>query len=294
MKRDLTERLEAAFARSKPITGVANVVTGWLNDAFQFTALRPLKLLLNGSWFGHPLHPVLTDIPIGAWTCTILLDLVALLTGARLGVAAGLTTGLGLAGAVATAATGLMDWMDTGDPEKSMGAVHAALNGTATILFAVSFAMRWHAHWQIGAAAFVVALAGYGLLLAGCYLGGAIVYHRGAMINRNAFRAGPADFASALSPGELDDGRPRRVEVGGEPVLLVRAGDRILAVGAVCSHYGAPLEEGKVLDGAIVCPWHGSRFALGDGSVREGPACSALPCYETRVAGNQLQVRRRE
>jgi nitrite reductase/ring-hydroxylating ferredoxin subunit/uncharacterized membrane protein len=293
MERDLTERLEAAISRSKSVTGIANAVTGWLNGAFQRTALRPLKLLLNGSWFGHPLHPVLTDLPIGFWTVTIVLDLVALFTGAHLGPAASLTTGLGLAGAVATAATGVMDWMDTGDPEKSVGAVHAALNGTATVLFAVSFGVRWHIHWQTGVGAFVIALAGYALLLAGSYLGGAMVFHRGTMINRNAFRAGPEDFVSALSPGELQEGKPRRVEVAGEPVLLVRDGDQVFAIGAVCSHYGAPLEEGKIMIGTIQCPWHGSRFALADGRVREGPACSALPCYETRVAGNQLQVRRR-
>jgi nitrite reductase/ring-hydroxylating ferredoxin subunit/uncharacterized membrane protein len=290
MKRDLTERLESAIGESGIPRG-AEKVAKWLNDGFQATALRPLKLFLNGSWFGHPLHPVLTDIPIGAWTVTILLDVLALITGAPLGVAAAVTTGLGLLGALGTAASGLMDWMDTGPPEQGVGAVHALLNGAATIGFAVSFALRWGAGWQTTPAAFVVALAGYALLLAGSYLGGAMVYHRGVMINRNAFRSGPEDFVSALSPGELEDGKPRRVVVAGEPVLLVRSGERIYAVGAVCSHYGAPLEEGKLLGNTIRCPWHMSRFALDDGRVLEGPACAALPCYETRVAGNQLQVR---
>ena len=120
-----------------------------------------------------------------------------------------------------------------------------------------------------------------------------MVFHCGVMVNRNAYRSGPAEFIAALSPGELEEGKPRRVDVAGEPVLLVRSRGEVFAVGAVCSHYGAPLEEGTLVDGAIQCPWHASRFALKDGSVREGPACAALPSYETRIAGNQLQIRLR-
>jgi len=291
MNRDLTERLESAIGESKTIDRTAGKVSAWLNQGFQGTALRPLKLFLNGSWLGHPLHPLLTDIPIGAWTVTILLDLAGLLTGSPLGIAAAITTGLGLVAALGTAAAGLMDWMDTGPPEQAVGAVHAIFNGTATILFAASFVLRWSHRWQISAGAFAVALAGYALLLAGSYLGGAMVFHRGVMINRNAYRSGPKEFVSAISPGELQDGKPRRVDVAGEPVLLVRSGEEIFALGAVCSHYGAPLEEGRLVEGTIQCPWHASRFALQDGSVREGPACAALPCYETRIAGNQLQIR---
>jgi nitrite reductase/ring-hydroxylating ferredoxin subunit/uncharacterized membrane protein len=293
MKRDLTERIESAIARSEGINRTAERVSSLLTTGFQATALRPLKLFLNGSWFGHPVHPVLTDIPIGAWTVTILLDLAGLVTGSPVGIAAAITTGLGLVAALATAATGLMDWMDTDKPERSLGAVHAILNGTGTILFAASFVLRWNHGWQISLGAFAIALAGYGLLLAGAYLGGAMVFNRGVMINRNAYRSGPKDFVSAISVDELLEGKPRRVDVAGEPLLLVRLDKEIFAVGAVCSHYGAPLEEGQLVEGTIQCPWHASRFALEDGSVREGPACAALPCYETRIAGKELQIRRR-
>src|SRR5262249_52863317 len=64
MKRDLTERLEAAIAETKAIDRTASALSAWLNKGFQTGALRPLKLFLNGSWLGHPLHPLLTDIPI--------------------------------------------------------------------------------------------------------------------------------------------------------------------------------------------------------------------------------------
>lgn len=232
-------------------------------------------------------------MPIGAWTITILLDLMALLLRADVGLAAGAAAGAGVVAALPAIAAGLMDWMDVNPPEKAVGAVHAVLNSTATILFALSFAIRWRDQWQTSPGAFGVALAGYLILTAGAFLGGSIVYRMGVMINRNAYRSGPEDFWTALPATELSEDKTRRVDVDGQPVLLVRSGEKVFAVGAVCSHYGAPLEEGKIVRGNLVCPWHASRFALEDGSVREGPACAPLPSYEVRVDGGRVQVRLR-
>jgi nitrite reductase/ring-hydroxylating ferredoxin subunit/uncharacterized membrane protein len=291
MKRDLSERLESMIVGSRLVKRTAAPVDGWLNGLFRKPPLRPIKLFFNGSWLGHPLHSVLTDAPIGAWTVAVLLDLVAFLSGANVGLAAGLAAGLGVAAALPTKAAGVMDWLDVNPAEKSVGAVHAVANGFATLLFALSFAMRWREHWQTTLAAFLVALGGYLLLMGGSYLGGSMVYRMGVLINRNAYRSGPEDFATALASADLPEGKPRRVEVQGQPILLVRSGEKLFAVGAVCSHYGAPLEEGELVDGTIQCPWHASRFALEDGRVREGPACAPLPNYEVRVSGGQVQVR---
>jgi uncharacterized membrane protein (UPF0136 family) len=104
---------------------------------------------------------MLTDIPIRAWTLTILLDLIGLLFGfPQLGLACSITAGVGVAGALAAAAAALADWMDIDPPEKAIGAFHASVNVSATILFLISFLMRWGRHWQLGWAMFVVALAG--------------------------------------------------------------------------------------------------------------------------------------
>jgi nitrite reductase/ring-hydroxylating ferredoxin subunit/uncharacterized membrane protein len=293
MKRDASERLESAIIESSALKRAIGPIDGWLNRCFQAKALRPIKLFFNGAWLGHPLHPLLTDVPVGAWTVTILLDIVAMVFHAETGPAASLAAALGVAAALAAASAGLMDWLDVNPPEKSIGAVHALFNGGATVLFAVSLLMRGKHSWQVTPGAFAVALVGYLALTLGAFLGGAMVFRMGVMINRNAYRSGPDDFATALASPDLPEGEPRRVVVGGEPVLLVRRGETILAVGAVCSHYGAPLEEGKLVDGAIECPWHASRFNLNDGSVRQGPACAGLPSYEVKIAGGQIQIRRR-
>ena len=263
-----------------------------LNRLFQTAALRPLKLVLNGSWLGHPLHPLLTDVPIGAWTVAILLDLIALIfVVPALEPAATIAIGLGILAALAAAAAGLMDWMDVDPPEKAVGVTHGILNTSATVLFAISLLMRWESQWGTRVGSFLVALTGYLVVSGGAYLGGGMVFRMGVMINRNAHRKGPDDFLPALAVADLQEGQPRRVEVSGQPILLLRSGERVYAIGAVCSHYGAPLEEGKLQGDTIQCPWHFSRFALADGSVCEGPACTGVPAYEVRVIHGQVEIK---
>lgn len=292
MRRDLTEKVEASIIDSKLIKKMMVPIDGFLNRSFQTTPLRPIKLFLNGSWLGHPLHPLLTDIPLGAWVLTVLLDLVGLIFHVPyLGMAAAILAGIGVAGALITIAAGLMDWMDVDPPEKAVGAAHATLNTAATLILLVSFLMRWHDHWQLAWPSFGIALAGLLVVSGGAYLGGGMVYHMGVMINRNAYRSGPADFLPALAANELVEGRLVRVEIAGQPILLVKSAGHIYALGAVCSHYGAPLNEGNLEGDTVRCPWHFSRFALKDGSVQEGPACSAVPCYEAKLVGEQIYVR---
>src|SRR5262249_5449305 len=160
-----------------------------LHRCFGTPAMRRLKIFLNGTWAGHPLHPALTDIPIGAGTLAILLDLIGLLFGLpQLGLASAMAIGVGVVAALSAAAAGLMDWMDVDPPEKAIGAFHATVNVSATVLFLVSFLIRWSQHWQPGWGAFAVALTGYLLVMGGGYLGGIMVFHMGVMINRNAYR----------------------------------------------------------------------------------------------------------
>jgi nitrite reductase/ring-hydroxylating ferredoxin subunit len=62
-------------------------------------------------------------------------------------------------------------------------------------------------------------------------------------------------------------------------------------MGATCSHYGGPLDEGRVEDECVVCPWHGSRFRLADGSVARGPATSPQLSYDVRVVDGRVQLK---
>ena len=294
MERDFTERIAARIIKSNSIAKITTFLDKFLQLCLGRPAMRPVKIFLNGTWIGHPLHPMLTDIPIGAWTLTIILDLVGLLFGLpQLGLASSITAVIGVAAALAAGSAGLADWMDVDPPEKAIGAFHATVNVSATILFLISFLMRWGCHWQPGWTTFVVALAGYLLVMTGGYLGGAMVFYKGVMVNRNAYRRGPNDFTPVVTIDELVEGELKRVLIEEQPVLLLKLNGTIHAVGAVCSHYGAPLNEGTVVNGAIECPWHASRFALDDGRVVQGPACAAVPVYDCRIVKTQVQIKMR-
>ena len=292
MERDLTERISARIISSNLLKKIGAPLDEFLNRCFRPPALRRVKIFLNGTWVGHPLHPVLTDIPIGAWTLAIVLDLIGLLFQLpQLGLASSIAVVVGVVGALGAAAAGLMDWLDVDPPEKAIGAFHATFNTSATVLFLASFLIRWGQHWQAGWGAFAVALVGYLLVMGGGYLGGIMVFHMGVMINRNAYRSGPNDFKPASAAGDLAEGQLKRLLVEEQPVLLAKLDGKIYALGAVCSHYGAPLNEGTVVGRTIECPWHFSRFSLEDGRVVQGPACAALPAYDCRIVNNQVQIK---
>ncbi|MCL5951654.1 MAG: Rieske 2Fe-2S domain-containing protein [Chloroflexi bacterium] len=295
MARDLTERIENSLIRNKPINGLAQAVQQVMNRLFLKSPLRPIKVFMNGTWLEHPLHPLLTDIPVGAWTLAILLDLIALIFGvSSLGLASAIAVGLGILGALGAAATGLFDWMDIDRPELAVGITHAVINIAATVLFIVSFAIRWTGDWTISLAAFIPAVIGYIVVSAGAYIGGSLVYRQGVMVNRDAHQQGPNEYVPVLATQDLPENRPVRVDAQGQPVLLVRRGEEVYAIGAVCSHYGGPLEEGQLKDGTIECPWHYSRFRIADGGVDAGPATAPVPAYEARVVDGHIEVRAKE
>lgn len=292
MKRDLSERLAGFAASSGLIKSLADPLYDLLNKLLQETPLRPLKLLANGTWLQHPLHPLLTDVPVGAWTLAILLDVIALVFGVQnLGLASGIGLGLGILAALAAIVTGFSDWTDVDPPEKALGMLHAILNITSTLLFVIAFFMLWGSGWTITLSNFMVALVGYLVITFGAFIGGDLVFRMGVMVNRNAYKSGPKDFVSALAVADLPENQLKRVDVKGQPVLLLKRGEKIYAIGAVCSHYGGPLEKGKLINDTVQCPYHYSRFSLEDGRVREGPSTAPVPVYENQVVGGQIQIR---
>lgn len=247
----------------------------------------PVRNVLSGTVIGHPLHPLLTDVPIGAWTMAAMLDLAG---GPGTARAADLLVAAGLASAVPTAATGLNDWSDTQGADRRVGLVHATANSVALTFYTASLAARLRGRRGAGKA---LALAGYGCVVGGGYLGGHLVYARGVNVNRTAWRRGPRRWTDVLADADLAAGGHRRVQAGSVSVLLVRDGNRIEALDSVCSHMGGPLEEGTIDGGCVTCPWHGSTFRLADGAVVRGPATAPQPGYETRVEDGRIQVRRR-
>jgi uncharacterized membrane protein len=124
---------------------------------------------LRGEWLGHPLHPMLTDLPIGFWTSAFVLDF----GGKRLRLASDLMVAAGLLCVPPTAAAGLADWRQRDQGDRRVGVVHAAANTTATVLYLCSLVQRVRGRRLKGV---LLSWAGATAATAGGYLGGRLAF----------------------------------------------------------------------------------------------------------------------
>jgi nitrite reductase/ring-hydroxylating ferredoxin subunit/uncharacterized membrane protein len=249
---------------------------------------QKVRNFLHGVWLGHPLHPAITDVPVGAWTIAAVLDTYELATGDEtFAPGADVAVGVGLLGAVGAAVTGLNDWNSIYEKPRRVGAVHAIVNISATACYAFSWYQRRHGRRRAGLTS---ALTGYALSAVGAWLGGHLVFHERIGVNHAPGEL-PTTFTPVMPVTDLPENKLFKAEVKGIPIILVRRGTRISVLAEKCSHLGGPLAEGKLEDDTVVCPWHYSRFSLRNGSVIDGPATYVQPCFEVRVRNGQIEVR---
>ncbi|MBV9101078.1 MAG: Rieske 2Fe-2S domain-containing protein [Candidatus Dormibacteraeota bacterium] len=253
---------------------------------------RQLKSLLNGTFIlRHPLHPALTDVPIGAWTVGVIADYAAHFTSRIPESAGDIALAVGLIVALAALITGYTDFMDTLALERRFATAHGLTMTLVIAIDAVSMFLRWFA----GAGAHPVAVAlstvGWVLVLVGAWYGGHVVFGTGYAVNREAFLDGPSDWADAGAAADIPVAGLHVAEAGGMQVLLVREGARICALSDVCSHAGGPLHEGTLQNGIVQCPWHSSRFRIRDGRAVGGPATFDQPVLEVREVDGRVMVK---
>jgi nitrite reductase/ring-hydroxylating ferredoxin subunit/uncharacterized membrane protein len=280
-----TDSLIARIERAKPLDSVGRK----LGLAFA-NVVRPgrAKDLLAGTWLGHPVHPMLTDLPIGAWTSAVILDLVG---GRQARRAADALVGVGVLTAVPTAVTGLSDLADVVNPdERSIGTAHALGNLTAVVLYGGSYLARRRGRRQAGVR---LAMLGAAVMAGAGFLGGHLAFRKGVGVDQTVFRGRLEEWTPVLDDQELAEAKARRVTAGGTDILLYRRTDRIFALANRCSHRGGPLHKGRVTDGQVRCPWHLSTFNLEDGSILQGPATAPQPCYQVRLRDGTIEVRDR-
>jgi nitrite reductase/ring-hydroxylating ferredoxin subunit/uncharacterized membrane protein len=252
-----------------------------------------LKTFVHGTWLGHPLHPVITDIPLGAWTLAVLFDVIYLFRGTHGWVsAADLTIFVGLLAALGAAVTGYTDWNETVDRERRVGIAHGLLNTVVIVVYLVSLIIRVAGGSR--GLAIVLALIGYALVLTAAFLGGELVFSIGTGVNHHAWQEVPTKFTKVLLEGQLTDGMLIKGLAGDTPILLYKKGDTVCAISETCSHAGGPLSEGELHGNLVQCPWHASRFDICTGQVKGGPATISQVRYETRVQNGQIEVRRSE
>lgn len=256
-----------------------------------WSVLRSQRLrdLLHGVWLGHPLHPAMVQVPVGAWTSAAVLDLMP---GQRR--AATILVGVGTAAALPAAVAGLNDWASLSREQRRVGLVHAAANTLGVALYAGSLAARLAGRHGTGR---TLGYLGLATASGGAYLGGHLAYKQAAQVNQSipdmhrlpdGWRP-VADIALVperqLVPRTVDD----------VAVIVYRDGDDITVMLERCGHQSGPLSQGEVVqvDGhdCVVCPWHGSTFRLGGGELVHGPAASDQQVLPARVVDGILETR---
>jgi nitrite reductase/ring-hydroxylating ferredoxin subunit len=177
--------------------------------------------------------------------------------------------GFGVLTAAPSAWCGRADWSDTTGSEQRTGALHAACNTAALALYGLS----WMARRRPGRRGPMLSLAGAIALAAGGYRGGHLSHAMGVGVDTNAFHTGPADWTTIdIDSHDISEGDMKVAVAHATTLVIAREGGRISALGNRCSYRGAPLAEGTVKDGCVVCPWHESAFDLRTGEVIRGSA----------------------
>jgi nitrite reductase/ring-hydroxylating ferredoxin subunit/uncharacterized membrane protein len=253
--------------------------------------LRPQRVrdLLHGVWLGHPLHPAMVQVPVGAWISAAIVDL---LPGQRRAATA--LIAVGTASAVPAAVAGLNDWAALARDQRRIGLVHAASNTIGLALYASSLAARLRGRHDVGRA---LSYLGLSAASAGAYLGGHLAYKQGAQVNQSISELHrmsdgwhPLADLAALPQRKLVTR-----EVDEVSVILYRHGDEVTVMLERCPHQSGPLGQGEVQEigghACVVCPWHGSAFRLNGGEVVHGPSGNDQQTLPTRVVDGVLEAR---
>jgi nitrite reductase/ring-hydroxylating ferredoxin subunit/uncharacterized membrane protein len=281
----LSDRLEQAERLDRVVEPVQQAVRklppGRVRDA------------LHGVWLGHPVHPVLVQVPVGAWMSAAFLDAIGRdEDGARHLI------GLGLLASVPAAVAGSADWAEQHEQQMRTGVVHAAANTAAISLYAGSLLARARRRTGLGKA---LGYAGLAAVAVGGLLGGDISYRQagGANHAEETPHLVPAGWQDLMPLADLTQGEPAKATLGEVPVFVLRDGNEVFVLANKCSHMSGPLSDGGLSGGELTgsrkdrcvsCPWHGSVFRVRDGAVVHGPATADQPAFETRIRAGIVQV----
>lgn len=245
--------------------------------------------LLNGTWLGHPLHPALVEVPIGAWTCTAVLDVLALVQDDEaMERAADITLATGWLVSLPSAVTGWSQWTDTYGKDRRLGLLHGMMMGGTVALYTSALISRMRGSRSLGV---TLSMVGWSVMGAGAYLGGEETYTLGYGVNRTAFEQPATGYVSVIPEQDLQMNKPVQVDAKGTPVMLVKLQNGIFALGDTCTHAGCSLSQGKLDGMSVICSCHGSQFDLRDGEVMSGPATYREPHYHVRVRDGNVEVK---
>jgi nitrite reductase/ring-hydroxylating ferredoxin subunit/uncharacterized membrane protein len=281
MGRGLLERLERANKLDRIgdplVPRLQALLKGRVRDA------------LHGVWLGHPLHPAMVQVPVGAWFSAAIVDAVP-----GMDTCATVLVGAGTASAVPAVVAGWNDWSSLSMPQqRRVGLVHATANALGLGLYTASLVFRLTGNHRMGRR---LGYAGLSAVSVGAYLGAHLSYRMAAGVNQAAplTQRIPEGWHDLCELAALNTQQRLVATIGDVPVLVTRTGEQVTAMIEHCGHETGPLGEGEFtrVDGAecVVCPWHGSTFRLADGVVLRGPAATDQPTLRTRIRQGCVQA----
>lgn len=260
------------------------------------------------------MHPLLAHGAVGLWILSLALEIASRANRAPEALMQGAYWSMlgGLAAAVLAAVTGFADFVDIrpDHPAKPTARRHRTLNAFVIVWYGLNLALRTHwPHWESvprtsGWLLALSILGVSGIALTG-YWGGVLIYDNGIGVGRHRRRTSASSatlqittrnarrflrpqfpgkaFVAIVEARRLADGAMLRAELDGVVLAIVRVAGEIHAVQEFCTHRFGPLSEGRCVERAIECPWHGSRFELRTGAVQGGPAKVDLKVYLVQV-----------
>jgi nitrite reductase/ring-hydroxylating ferredoxin subunit/uncharacterized membrane protein len=256
---------------------------------------------------GHPIHPMLIPFPLAYLVGNALIDVWARATGRRRWYrTAGHMNLLGLGSALVAAVPGIVDYVFAVPPKSSArqrATNHMFANLAAVGLFAAARLGR-RGGSQPSLPAIAAELAGTGLLAAGGWMGGTLVYRNQIAVDHRYADAGRWRV-DALPPEALEDpsidvgsadelqvNQMKLVRAGAARIVIARTDDGYAAFDDRCTHRGASLADGALICGVVQCPWHGSQFDVRTGAVKHGPADEPVPTYAVTIRDGRLWLGR--
>lgn len=269
-----------------------------------------IKRTLEGRPIGHPIHTLLVHFPIGLFVLSLVLDIATYFGGGNNALERGaLYAIIGGVGMAAIAAFfGFADFSDIrrDAPARGIAEWHMALNIMVLAIYAIEIIVRFRelALTKTDVAMTAVSVVALGVLTVSGYLGGLMVYDHGVGVGRHRRRGlSPArtirltarksadGFVRIPGTWRMHDRQTLRLDIDGHYIALTRQGDAFFAFADACSHSGAPLSEGSVFNGHVICPWHKCQFDLHTGRVVAGPAEKDIFVYEVRADPDHVSVR---
>jgi uncharacterized membrane protein/nitrite reductase/ring-hydroxylating ferredoxin subunit len=250
----------------------------------------------------HPIHPMLIAFPLAFFFGTFVFDLLGVLFGSTSMLVVGYYMNIaGIITAVVAAIPGLIDYLHSVPPDssaKDRALKHGLVNGTATVLFLVTFILRNIADPHF-VSILLIEVVGLILLTAGGWMGGTLVYRNGIGVFPRYASSGKwseefydtEEEAEKIDIGKTDDlqtDQMKLLHVNGKRIVLGRTETGFVAFSDHCTHKGGSLASGVLICGTVQCPWHGSQFDVKTGVVKAGPAKETIQVHQIKVSGNRI------